>query len=97
MATPLTIVAHIVAHPEKLELVKNGLLGLIAPTRAEEGCLQYDLHQDNTDPCVFKFLELWESRELWQRHMKSEHLTAHGKATEGAVKSVVIEEMTQIG
>lgn len=46
----LTIVAHIFAKPDQIEFVKAELQKIIAPTLAEEGCLQYDLHQDNEEP-----------------------------------------------
>ena len=46
----LTIVAHFTALPEKIELVKSQLQKLVEPTRAESGCLQDDLHQDNENP-----------------------------------------------
>ena len=47
--TQLTIVADIVAKQDKIELVKSELLKLIEPTLAEEGCINYDLHQDNNN------------------------------------------------
>ena len=93
----LTIVAHITSNPSKVDLVKAELLKLIGPTRAESGCVQYDLHQDNVNPAHFMFFELWESRELWQAHMEAPHLRAMQAATEGAVESVTIQEMTQVG
>lgn len=96
MTVPLTIVARIEAHPDKVELVKSELLNLIEPTRSEEGCLQYDLHQDNDNPAVFLFYENWENRELWQRHMDSEHIAKYAAATAGAVASFVLNEMTRI-
>ncbi len=43
----LTIVANIKAKADKIELVKRELEKLIGITRLEEGCVQYDLHQDN--------------------------------------------------
>ena len=43
----LTIVANIKANPDKIDLVKAELLKLIEITRSEEGCINYDLHQDN--------------------------------------------------
>ena len=52
----LTIVANIKAKPDKIELVKNELEKLIDITRAEKGCVQYDLHQDNDNPAHFLFL-----------------------------------------
>lgn len=70
----LTIVAHIRANPNKIDLVRSELEKLIPITRAEEGCIQYDLHHDNADPAHFLFYENWESRELWQSHMGNKHL-----------------------
>ncbi len=93
----LTIVARIKARPDRVALVKAELGTLIAPTRAEQGCLQYDLHQDNEDPAVFLFYENWTSRELWQAHMGSRHLQDYKAATEGAVAEFVLHEMTQVG
>ena len=54
---PLTIVAHIHAEPDHVEAVKTALQNLVAPTRAETGYLQYDLHQDNAEPAHFMFFE----------------------------------------
>lgn len=92
----LTIIAHITAVTDKTELVKSELQKLIPTTLAEDGCIQYDLHQDNEDPTKFVFFENWESRDLWQDHMNAPHLASHKKATEGAIAKVTIQEMTQI-
>ncbi|WP_422364879.1 putative quinol monooxygenase [Pelagibius sp.] len=92
----LTIVAHITAAPGKEVLVREELKKLIDTTRAEEGCLQYDLHEDNAAPGYFVFFENWETRELWRQHMEAPHLAAYGKATEGAVSKFVLNEMTKI-
>ncbi len=92
----LTITASILAKPEKRELVRQSLLNLIPPTLKEEGCLNYDLHQDNENPDRFFFYENWESRALWLNHNDSDHIAAHRKATEGAVAEVIIHEMTLI-
>ena len=96
MAT-LTIVAHIRAKTGRVELVRSELEKLIETTRAEEGCLRYDLHQDNEDPARFLFYENWESRELWQSHMQNQHLKDYMSATEGSVEEFTLFEMTQIG
>ncbi|MEN9918722.1 MAG: hypothetical protein RL662_1158 [Bacteroidota bacterium] len=92
----VTIVAKIVAKPEKRELVKNELLKLIEPTRAEKGCINYDLHQDNGDENLFFFYENWESRELLKLHTQSTHFANYVKATDGAVAEFVLNEMTKI-
>ena len=75
---------------DKIDLVKAELEKLIPVTRAEEGCIQYDLHQDNENPAHFMFYENWVSRELWQVHMNAPHLAAYVKATEGAVAEFTV-------
>jgi len=91
----LTIVANITAKADKIDLVKAELEKLIDITRAEEGCLQYDLHQDNENPAHFMFYENWESRELWQAHMSAQQLQDYMAATKGAVEVFTLNEMTR--
>jgi len=93
----LTIVAKILAKEEKREFVKSELLKLIDVTRSEEGCIDYDLHQDNENKNIFLFYENWTNRDLWQAHMNNTHLAKYMKATEGAVEEFTLNEMTQIG
>ena len=93
----LTIVANIYAKPEHKHLVREELTKLIAPTRAEEGCLNYDLHQDNQNENHFMFYENWASWDLWQKHMKTDHLVAFQKIADDIIASVVLNEMTSVG
>ncbi|MCF6777811.1 antibiotic biosynthesis monooxygenase [Thiotrichales bacterium 19X7-9] len=92
----LTIVANIKAKPNKVEFVKSELEKLINTTRSEDGCIQYNLHQDNDDSTHFMFYETWESRELWQKHMNNDHLKEYVSATEGAIENFTLNEMTHI-
>lgn len=93
----LTIVANITAKADKIDLVKAELIKLIDTTLAEEGCVQYDLHQDNENPAYFMFYENWTSRELWQAHMNAQHLRDYAAATEGAIEAFTLYEMTRVG
>lgn len=92
----LTITAEIIAQPGKRKLVKQSLLGLIPPTLSEEGCLNYDLHQDNENPDRFFFYENWTTRAHWLAHNESQHIAAHKKATEKMIAEVVIHELSPI-
>ncbi|WP_273567594.1 putative quinol monooxygenase [Maribacter halichondriae] len=92
----LTITATIIAKSEKRDLVKQSLLGLIPPTLAEAGCLNYDLHQDNENPNRFFFYENWVTRTHWLNHNESAHISIHKKTTEGAIEEVIIHEMSPI-
>lgn len=94
---PLTILAQITAVTGKEDLVRAELEKLIDITRAEAGCIQYDLHIDNDAPGFFVFYETWENRDLWQTHMNAPHLAQYMAATDGAVSSFVLNEMTKIG
>ncbi len=90
------IVANIQAHPDQIAWVQAALEKLILTTRAEPGCLQYDLHQDDDNPAHFMFFKKWESREAWQTHMKAPHLAADMAATDGAAAEFTLNEMTHI-
>ncbi|KJV24957.1 antibiotic biosynthesis monooxygenase [Aquitalea magnusonii] len=47
----------------------------LAPlVRAEEGCLQYDLHQEGKDPDFFILVERWASKAALDAHDRSEHM-----------------------
>lgn len=92
----LTIVANITAKIDQVELVKSELLKLIDVTRAEKGCINYDLHQDNENANHFLFYENWDSRELWQQHMNTQHIKDYMTATEDAVEEFTLNEMTVI-
>ena len=92
----LTIIATIIAKADKIDLVKAELLKLIEVTRTEQGCINYNLHQDNDNPAYFMFYENWATRELWQLHMGNQPLKDYMAATEGAVDEFILNEMTKI-
>jgi len=94
MKGKLTIVGKITAKTDKIDFIKEELVKLIDTTRAEEGCIQYDLHQDNDHPEIFLFFENWENRELWQKHMNNDHLKNYIKVTEGCVADFTLNEMS---
>lgn len=72
----VTVLARIQAKAGMEETVKQELLALVAATRAEEGCLNYDLHQSSQDPALFLFYENWASREALDQHSRSSQIQA---------------------
>lgn len=96
MPQPLTIVATIQAKPGCETEVAQALTNCIAPTLAEAGCLQYDLHTDHNKPGLFLFFENWATRQEWLVHMESDHLAAMKVATEGKIETTVINEMAKV-
>ncbi len=93
----ITVVAKIVARQDSVEAVKSELFKLIPPTRLEEGCIEYNLHQDNLDPAVFLFYETWESAASIEKHIQTDHYTAYVKALDGLLEEKVVHKMTRIG
>ena len=92
----IVVVAAITACPGAEASLAEVLTTLVAPTRLEEGCLRYDLHQDTRNPATLVFLETWESREAHQAHMKTPHfLEARGRQ-EGLVASRDVKILSQI-
>ena len=96
MSKDLTIIARIQAKAEKIDFIKSEVVKLIKPTRKENGCIQYDLLQDNEKLEVFVFYERWESIELWQEHMQSDHLKAFVGSTESALAGLDVSQMTLV-
>lgn len=92
----LTVVAKVVAKRECLESVKNELLKLITPTRKENGCIEYNLHQDNEEPAVFIFYETWENLASLESHMNTDHFKNYVNAVGSMLEEKVVHKMTRI-
>jgi quinol monooxygenase YgiN len=73
---PLTVVARMKARAGKESELKRVLLGLIVPSHADAGCINYDLHQSLEDPASFLFHENWESKQHLDKHLQQPHLKA---------------------
>ena len=72
----ITVVATFQARPGKEAALKKALIGLVAPTRQEAGCLNYDLHALPEDPAKFLFHENWTSQAHLDAHLQSAHIQA---------------------
>lgn len=93
----VTVVATIIVKKEALDVVKAELLAMLAPTRQEEGCLEYRLHQDNDDPALFVFYENWTSMACLERHLDSAHFRRYAAAVDGLLVDKVVHKLTAIG
>jgi quinol monooxygenase YgiN len=70
----ITVLARVRAKEGLEDRVREVLLGLVAPTRAEAGCLNYDLHQSIEDKTLFMFYENWVSLDALNQHLESPHI-----------------------
>jgi quinol monooxygenase YgiN len=72
----LAVVATMQARPGREDELRTALTGLLAPTRREAGCLNYDLHVSTDDPARFLFHENWTSAAHLEAHLRSAHVQA---------------------
>jgi len=73
-AKQFTVMVRIKAKAGMEPRVRQELLNLLSPTRAEQGCLNFDMHQDPNDPALFLFHENWVSEEDLKRHFETPHI-----------------------
>lgn len=75
---PLHVIAHVEARPDTVEALRQVLLELIEPTRAEPGCRRYELLVEEAHPTRFTFVETWDDAAALETHFASDHFQAAG-------------------
>lgn len=83
MPATVHVVARFVAKPGKEEALKGVLSALVAPTRRELGCYQYDLLVSSTDPRELCFVERWEGDRALDQHLETEHVKTALRQVDG--------------
>ena len=70
----IDVVAVLKAKAGSEELVRDALNALVGPTRAEEGCISYELFASVAEPGTFVTIERWRSQEDVDGHMQTAHI-----------------------
>jgi quinol monooxygenase YgiN len=73
-AEKVTVIAYIEVNPGSEEEFLVAAHDVVAATREEESCINYDLHQLTSRPSQFVFYENWTSLAGLDQHSKSEHI-----------------------
>lgn len=92
----LTVIATIIAKPDRIADVRRELEKLVAATRKEHGCINYDLHVDLNDPRRFVFYENWTDKPALDAHAASPHMKAWGNVREAMIAAPVKVELFQM-
>ncbi|MDR7253124.1 quinol monooxygenase YgiN [Nocardioides sp. BE266] len=87
--TELQVVATIPAKPEAVDQIRAALQVLADATRAEEGCLSYDLFESATAPGTFVTVERWTDAAALDVHLSSSHVADAFAAADGALSGEV--------
>lgn len=73
MEETVIVISHIRARRGYEAIVRDTLKKLIAPARAEEGCLDYKLYESATEATLFVLYQVWAS----EKHLKSHNESVH--------------------
>lgn len=96
MNSHIVIVATLKVKPECKPEVVQYLRGLVAKSRAEEGNVQYNLHQNTQNANELTFIEIWASQEAIDAHNQTAHFKAFKDYIGDKVTALDISLMQQI-
>ncbi|WP_432380079.1 putative quinol monooxygenase [Duganella sp. P38] len=72
----LIVVATITAKEGNEVVVREALEAMVPPSRAEAGCIRYDLHVDLGNHASFVMLEAWRDDAALAEHEATPHFQA---------------------
>ena len=72
----LHVVARAIARAGEESRVREQFEALVEPTRAEPGCLRYELFVHKENPAEFLFAQEYEDEAAFEAHLASKHITA---------------------
>lgn len=98
MQNEITVTAHVQVRAGKEMEAEQALRSLIAPTRAEPGCVRYDLFAMPEQPGRYLFIETWESPEHLNRHLQQSHVrNLIGRSDELLAEPLQVSAWKQLG
>ncbi|HWY58471.1 MAG TPA: putative quinol monooxygenase [Terriglobales bacterium] len=84
MRKGITVIAYMTAKTGHEDRVRSALLELVAQSRKDKGCMNYDLHQSQDNAARFAMYESWETAADLDAHAKAAPLQTFVK-TAGAL------------
>jgi len=95
MSINITAIAK--SKPNTISETKQILTEMAVKSINEVACIQYDLHQDNENPSLFIFHEIWEDEDGLALHEAQLHfLKFKSKASELLAEPVAIYKTEKI-
>jgi len=74
MPATVHVIGRFTAKPGKEEALRVVLSTLVAPSRREIGCYQFDLLVSPSDPRDFCFVERWDNERALEQHRDTPHV-----------------------
>jgi quinol monooxygenase YgiN len=95
-ARMVTAVAIAKAKPGLEDELGRRMADLVAPTLAEPGCINYDLHRSNSDPRTWMFYENWRTQADLDAHIKTAHFASFFARADEVLANVEAYQATLI-
>ena len=70
----VSVIAYLEVKPGYEEEFLLAIPDVVAATRAEEACINYDFHRSTSQPNLFVFYENWTSQAGLDQHAASAHI-----------------------
>ena len=86
-----------VAKEESIEELKALLTTMVDASRAEEGCLLYNIYQMQDKPTTFVVIETWESDTALDGHKQSAHYAHYKSNFEPYTSDKYSDELISLG
>jgi quinol monooxygenase YgiN len=80
------MVVHFKVKRDQVEAVLAGAKKAVPASRAEKGCMAYDVQQNLEDPAEFFVLETWRDAKALQFHAGTDHFAEFIKVIGAAVE-----------
>lgn len=97
-AQQLIIIAEATAKPGRADDLRRELTSMLAPSRAEPGCVSYVLHEVPGEPERFVFYEVWKDDAAFAFHERTPHYVALGpKVADLVAGPAVLRKLRVIG
>lgn len=96
MSNTVHLIATLIAHKQQDAALEVALRQLVSASRAEAGCLQYDLHRDGDDAQRFYMLEIWQNAAALELHRQSAHFLQFGSQHGALLDNVQLNYLTPV-
>lgn len=94
--TVITICAILKAKPGQEEQLRDELIKLIKPSRAEKGCKQYELHKSLEEKGTYVFYESWADEDAIIAHVNTDHYQTYLKNIETIIAKMEVYHLENI-
>jgi quinol monooxygenase YgiN len=86
-----------IAKPDGIEMMKKLLTAMVEPSKAEDGCIFYEIFQYENKPQKFMAYESWRDEEALDGHRNSAHYAVYKSSYEPYCLDKYTDELEVLG